>query len=115
MATRINSSLGRWSDFALYFVGGSVASSLEIILLMVPASIIMAKIIAPGIEGTMFSLTGSILTISFMVMRNLLGVFINRYIGVTKEKMGDYYILLWIELFFKMMPFFYIGRLIKSK
>ena len=115
MATRSNASLGRWSDFALYFIGGSVAASLELILLMVPASIMMAKIIAPGIEGTMFSLVGSILTISIMIMRNLLGVFINRYIGVTKEKIGDYYKLLWIELFFKMIPFLYIGRLIKSK
>ena len=111
----MNSSLGRWSDFALYFIGGSVASSLELILLMVPASIMMAKIIAPGIEGTMFSLTGSIITISIMVLRNMLGVFINRYIGVTKEKMADYYLLLWIELVFKTIPFLYIGRLIKSK
>ena len=96
-------------------MGGSVAASLEMILLLVPATIMMAKIIAPGIEGTMFALTGSLITISIMVLRNIFGVVINRYIGVTKEHLGNYYQLLWIELFFKTVPFLYIRSLIQSK
>ena len=52
------------SDMFMFLFTGSFAESIERIMTMLPSHIIMAKIIKPGVEGSMLSLTGTIINLN---------------------------------------------------
>lgn len=88
---------------------------IERLLTMIPSFIIMAKIIKPGIEGIMISLSMTIINLNQFVMRNALGTFVNdHFVGITNATIDQYWILALIELIFKILPFFYIYCLVPS-
>ena len=108
-ALRINKPLGRWSDIFLYILTGSFANVLERLLTMIPSFIIMAKIIPPGVEAFMVSISMTIITLNQFTMRQILGTFINsRFVGVTNDTIERYWVLALIETIFKLLPFIYI-------
>ena len=116
LAARLNAPLGEWSDVYLYFLGGSVADSIQMIMLFIPISIIMAKIIVPGIEGTMHALQSTIIHVSYGMLRQQVGIVINHvFFGICNKTIQFYYKLLALELLAKLIPFLYIYRLIPSK
>ena len=63
LITRCNSYFGL-SDMFMFLFTGSFAESVERIMTMLPSFIIMAKIIKPGVEGTMLALTGTIINMN---------------------------------------------------
>ena len=82
---------------------------------MIPSFIIMAKIIKPGVEGIMISLTMTIINLNQFTLRTLLGTFINdQFVGVDNESIDRIWILIIIELGFKLIPFFYIYCLVPT-
>ena len=75
--------------------------------------IIMAKIIPPGIEGTMISITNTIMFLSNLLLRNVLGIFLNdTFAHVTVSKLDNFSILCLFQLLFRLLPLFYIGLLV---
>lgn len=85
------------------------------IMMYIPISIIMAKIIVPGIEGTMSSLQSTIIAVSFGLLRQQIGIIVNQlFFGIETENIESYYKLLAVELVAKVIPFLYIYRLIPS-
>ena len=93
LITRCNHYFGL-SDMFMFLFTGSFAESIERIMTILPSFIIMAKIIKPGVEGTMLALTGTIINLNQFLIRANVGAFINDlYVGVTAEKLDDYYIL----------------------
>ena len=78
-------------DLFLYIVTGSFSEAVERMLTIIPSFIIMAKIIPPGVEGTMSALTATIINLSNFLIRIAFGVFLNdRFVGVTNENMEKY-------------------------
>ena len=85
------------------------------IMTFIPISIIMAKIIVPGIEGTMSSLQSTIINVSFGMLRAQMGIILNQlFFGIETDNIDQYYKLLAVELVAKMIPFLYIYRLIPT-
>lgn len=82
---------------------------------MIPTLILMSKVIPPGIEGTMFSLTATLANLSHFILRNFVGTVINDlFVGVTKEKIDKFWILMVIQLLSKFYPLFLINRLVPT-
>lgn len=53
---------------------------------MIPSFIIMAKVIPPGIEGTMSSLFTTIININQFILKAALATFINdKYVGIDNN------------------------------
>ena len=63
LALRLNLDVGV-SDLFMFLVFGALPEVIERLLVMLPAFIIMAKIIPPGLEGTMMSLTATMINLS---------------------------------------------------
>ena len=56
------------------------------IMTFIPISVIMAKIIVPGIEGTMSSLQSTIINVSFGMLRAQMGIILNQlFFGIETE------------------------------
>lgn len=103
------------SDLAVYLIFGTFSESLEIILTIIPSFILMSKVIPPGIEGTMFSLTVTLIALSNFVIRNLLGTVINDlFVKVTKENLDNFWILMTIQLVSKFYPLLIINCLVPT-
>jgi hypothetical protein len=54
-----------------------MAETVERLLIVLPNFIIMAKMIRPGLEGSMMSLTSTVVYLNMYFIRNGLGVLIN--------------------------------------
>ena len=75
----------------------------------------MAKVIKPGVEGIMISLTMMIIDINQFQIRNALGIWINdTFVGVTNETIDRYWCLELIGLGFKLVPLLYIWCLLPT-
>lgn len=99
----------------MYLIFGTFSESLEIILTVIPSFILMSKVIPPGIEGTMFSLTVTLIALSNFVIRNLFGTIINDlFVKVTKENLDDFWILMTIQLVSKFYPLLIINCLVPT-
>ena len=109
---RLNSYIGL-SDLFLFLFIGNFTEVVERILTVIPSFIIMAKSIPPGVEGTIVSLTMTIINLNQFILRSFFGTFINdHFVGVTKEHLDRFYILCLINFAFKWMPLFFIWKLI---
>ena len=114
LAYRANHYLGL-SDLMLYLLIGSFAEVVERMLTIIPSFVIMAKTIPPGIEGTMISLTMTLINLNQFILRTTWGTFINdNFVGVTKNRLGKYYILTLIQLASKFFPLFLINCLLPT-
>ena len=112
LALRWNEQLGI-PDLFIFLVFGALPDVIEKLLVMLPNFIIMAKIIPPGIEGTMMSLTDTIINLGQFTLRQLFGVILNDvFVGCTKEKIDLFWILCVIQLACKIIPFVYISQLV---
>jgi hypothetical protein len=112
LALRINSSLGL-PDLLVYLVGGAFAEAIERMMTIIPSFIIMAKIIPPGVEGSMTAVTATIINLNQFLIRGSFGALINDlFVGVTSDHLEKYPILSWIFLAGKFFPFFFIYKLI---
>jgi len=76
LASRYNLKLGI-PDIVLYLIGGSIATRVEMGLMMFPFVLILSKIFPVGIEATMWSFTFSVMVIMAAIVTPMVGVFIN--------------------------------------
>lgn len=114
MALRLNEKLFI-PDMLLYLVTGSLMSVVEQVMTIIPSFIIMAKTVPPGVEASMISLTMTIINLSLFVTGGPIGTLINDvFVGVTRENLNDYYVLMIILIIVKFYPLFLIGCLIPT-
>ena len=112
LALRLNSSIGL-PDLFVYLLTGSFAEAVERMMTIIPSFIIMAKIIPPGVEGSMVALTATIINLNQFLIRGSFGALLNDlFVGVTTQHLEKYPSLAWIYLFGKFFPFFFIFSLI---
>lgn len=101
------------SDLFMFLTFGALPEVIERLLVMLPNFIIMAKIIPPGLEGTMMSLTATVINLNQYILRNAIGVILNDlFVGCSKENLGVYWVLCAISLGAKLFPFVYISQLV---
>jgi hypothetical protein len=82
---------------------------------MIPSFIIMAKVIPPGVEGTMVSLFTTIVNLNQFTIKTALGSYINdRFVGVTNSNIEKYWVLSIIETVGKLLPLMYIYLLVPT-
>lgn len=113
-AMRLNTLVGI-PDSLLYVISSQFAEVIERALTMFPSKIIMARIIAPGVEGTMMSFASIIINLNQFTIRNLIGVFINNtFVHVSNDTMNDYYILCWIRFGTSFIPLTYMWWLLPT-
>jgi hypothetical protein len=81
-------------DFAILLFGSTVLSSISFALSQLPMLVVFQKVTPSHVEATMMALSASIVNLSRGFLGDCTGVFINHYfIKVTKEDMGNYYML----------------------
>lgn len=96
LAFRWTSDLGI-PDYPVYFSTGVLASGFERCLTMMPAGIIMMKLLPPGLEATLLSVSNAIINMSMMLTRSMVAVIINdSMVNVTKDNLQDYKYLVMI-------------------
>ena len=71
-------ALGIPNFFMYIFV--HLAETMEIVIILVPERIMVAKLVVPGTESAIMSLSYTILILNNFVLRNLVGVLINKYL-----------------------------------
>ncbi len=99
----------------LYFLGGKIAQKLEDGFGSFPLFIIVSKMIPPGIDSTMFSLSMSIIILSKFSLRNLTGALINdNFVHVSKANMENYYVLKIIQMLTSCIPLLYLWCLVPT-
>ena len=114
LATRYNLELGI-PDLALFYLGGAVASVLERGFTFFPSLVMIGKMIPPGIEGTMYSLSVTILILNQFIIRNLMGVWVNyQFIGISKHNMHEYTYLKMVCICTSLIPFTYMFCMIPT-
>lgn len=64
-------------NFPVYFVSGALASSFEHSLMLMPAHIIVSKLIPGGVESTMMAVSHTIINLNAFTLRSFMGVWIN--------------------------------------
>ena len=100
-------------EVLVFWATGSLMEAIERMMALVPSFIIMGKIIPPGVEGTMISLTATIININQFLLRQAIGSFINDiFVHVTTENLGNYYILMIIMLIGKFYPLIFLFQLV---
>jgi hypothetical protein len=97
-------------------IGSQFAEVMEIIILQIQIKIIIARIVPPGIEGTIMAFGSTILYLDMRTIRNLFGVFINsNFVGVTAKNITDnYFYLTLINTIGSILPCFFIYAMIPS-
>jgi hypothetical protein len=82
---------------------------------MIPSFIIMAKVIPPGIEGTMVSLFTTIINLNQFTIKTAFGTWVNdKFVGITNDNIDKYWILAIIETVGKLVPLLYIYCLVPT-
>ena len=80
-----------------------------------PTFIFIAKISAPGVEGTMSSLGSTIIVLNMHSFKDGMGLLLNNlFVGVTRETIKNYSSLALIELIGTVIPLIYMKRIIPS-
>ena len=75
----------------------------------------MGKIIPPGVEASMFSLTTTLIGLSVFILRQFVGTIVNDlFVGVTNDSLNKYYILTIIEGLSRLVPLMLIFRLVPT-
>mmetsp|Transcript_17214 Transcript_17214/g.23231 ORF Transcript_17214/g.23231 Transcript_17214/m.23231 type:complete len:381 (-) Transcript_17214:117-1259(-) len=97
LMTRINLTWGI-PDLALIVFSTSVTKTLQYCLIFLPITVLMAKLCPKRIEATSFALLAGTYNIRDVV-QGWLGSFINdTFVGVTKDDLSKYWILITIAL-----------------
>ena len=83
--------------------------------MMFTSRIITAKIVPAGIEGTLMSLSGTLVQLGYMTIRNLLGVLINNtFVHITRDSITNYYVLVFIKLFGAFIPLTFMMKFLPT-
>ena len=69
-------------------------------LSFLPCLVMFQKMTPLNVEATMMAFAGSVLNVTNGVIPRLIGVFINMFVGVSKDNMSNYYILKIINIVF---------------
>ena len=102
-------------DLALYLLGGSIAATLEKGFSFFPSFVLVSKMIPPGIESTMMSLSTSIIILNQFLLRQLMGLIINdTFIHVTKKNMDNYIWLKVVCIVTSCIPLTYMWRMVPT-
>ena len=76
---------------------GTVMESIEKMLTSVPSNIIISTVTPEGIEGSMLSLTSTIITLNLYTVKSLVGVLVNKlFTHVKKENIENNFWKLYI-------------------
>lgn len=99
-ASRLNLKLGI-PDPVIYLGGSVLVEHLEVMIFMLHTRIITARMIPPGIEGTMMSFCSTIIHLDLFGLRKLMGLLVNKFIvGITVKNLEEKYIQLTLIKFF---------------
>ena len=102
-------------DLLLYMVSAPFAETLEGVLTVMPALVMMARLIEPGIEATMMAISGTLFNLNKLTLKNLVGVFINdSFVHVTNSDLDSYYILTTFGLIGTFLPCLFIHILVPT-
>ena len=94
----------------------NVSEFTEEILIYVPCHILIARLVVPGAESTLMSLSYSILIFGKFFLGGYMGLLINYlFVGVTNDTIDNYYILQAISTICKLIPMTYIYRMLPSQ
>lgn len=104
----------------LYTLGGGVAQNFEIGFTFFISLVIVSKLVPPGIESTMYSLSVTFIVLNLFVLRAIMGIIINNsFIHVDKDNLKgegeDRYIWLkLIAIFTPFIPFLFMFKLLPT-
>ena len=113
-AMRWNVPLGI-SDNAIFVFSGSFANTIERVVTIFPSYVMMARMVPPGVEGTMMAVNNTLVHLNQFTIRNLLGKCINdAFVHVGRNSLHNYYILPIIAFAGSILPLFYMMRMIPS-
>ena len=113
-ALRLNILVGI-PDLFVYAFSHIFNETFEKILAFFPSFIFVAQISAPGVESTMSSLGGTIIMMNVMVLRSMMGLFVNHVtFKLKRDNIEDYYKLAFIQIIGTFIPLLYMYQLIPS-
>lgn len=101
---------------AFYVLTQNLAVCLEHSLTMLPSFIITAQLVSPGVEGTMLSLSTSLIKLNQFTIREMVGILINDlFIHVTRKNLTDIFYLIEVAFFFSFIPIIFIYFMVPSR
>jgi hypothetical protein len=113
-ALRLNLAVGI-SDFTVYCFSHVFTETFEKVVSAFPTFIFIAQISAPGVEGTMSALGGTIQMLNMNILRAIIGIICNKaFFNITRESIVDYYKLAGIEIIGTVIPLLYMYKMIPS-
>jgi len=102
-------------DLAVYCFSHLFNETLEKIFTFFPSFIFVAQISAPGVESTMSSLGGTIISMNMFVLRGIIGLACNKiFFNITRETIVDFYKLMGIQVIGTFIPLLYMYKMIPS-
>ena len=114
LASRYNQKLGL-PDLLLFFLGGAIAGVIQRGFTFFPSIIMVSKMIPPGVESTMYSLSITIIALNQFIIRAIMGVYVNdQFVHVSKGHMENYYQLKIICIVTSCIPLTYLFYLIPT-
>jgi Na+/melibiose symporter-like transporter len=83
MAMLLHQKLGI-PNLLMYLIAAPLADFLESVMIFLPSTILIAKMLEPGIEGTMMAISGTIFSLNRAGLPSVVGVLINTlFVHVT--------------------------------
>jgi len=102
-------------DVALIIFDESVGEIISQAFISMPMMVLYAKITPPRIEATSFALLASCSNLRSTIS-GMMGATINeKFIGVSKDDMSNYWQLVMISLTCSLLPLFFINTLVPSR
>ena len=99
-----------------YFLTQSLSSCFEHSLTMLPSFIITAQLVSPGVEGTMLSLSTSLIKLNQFTIREMVGILINDiWVHVTTKNLSDIFYLIEISLVCAFIPIILIYLMVPTR
>ena len=114
---RYNIAWGIPDMYVLLFTA-SIDSAIEMALSHLPCMVMFQKMTPPHVEATMMAFSASVMNLSNGLVGQLVGVWINSYVGVSKDNLSNYHYLAWISLFFgfyKLLVIQFIPKMAEIK
>lgn len=103
-------------DPVIYLVGSQFVEAIEISIFMTQSRIICARLIPPGVEGTMMAFSTTIIGIDMFAIRLVMGLILNQlFVGMNKDNMEEKYRYLTMFKFVgACLPILFIYRLVPT-
>ena len=96
------------SDVALIIFSGTVADSFKQCLVILPFTVLMAKICPKRIEATSFAVLAGIANLRY-TLQAWIGSLINEwFVGVTKDDLSKFWVLITINFVCSFLPLFFL-------